>query len=145
MLDLDIFHIAVAHILDLYDAPKVHTRKTSLSAIAVPRRREVLSVLSDGPPHAVNEIVLRTKTDQPAVARHLGALRKAGAVTVVKRGQHRMYSLDAQRPKPVHDWVKVFEHYWKRQVDKIKGRTERKVLERLIRLDDARNQKKEDQ
>lgn len=114
------------------------------SAIAEPRRREVIIVLSDGQEYAVNEIVLRMKMAQPAVSKHLGALRKAGVVTVVKRGQHRMYRLNAEGLKPVRDWVKVFERYWTHQVDHIKQRAERKALERMIRLDNYSNQKKEE-
>ena len=113
------------------------------TAIAEPRRREVIAVLSDGQDHAVNQIVLRMKMAQPAVSKHLIALRKVGVVTVVKRGQHRMYRLNAEGLKPVHDWVKVFERYWTHQVDQIKQRAERKALERLIRLDDEPS-KKED-
>jgi DNA-binding transcriptional ArsR family regulator len=111
------------------------------SAIAEPRRREVILVLSDGQEYAVNEIVLRMKMAQPAVSKHLGALRKAGVVTVVKRGQHRMYRLNAEGLKPVRDWMKVFERYWTLQVDQIKQRAEKKALERMIRLDDNSNQK----
>jgi DNA-binding transcriptional ArsR family regulator len=114
------------------------------SAIAEPRRREVITVLSDGQEYAVNEIVLRMKMAQPAVSKHLGALRKAGVVTMVKRGQHRMYRLNAEGLKPVHDWVKYFERYWTHQVEQIKKRAERKALERMIRLDDGTNEKKED-
>lgn len=114
------------------------------SAIAEPRRREVIAVLSDGQDYAVNEIVLRMKMTQPSVSKHLGALRKAGVVTVIKRGQHRMYRLNAEGLKPVHDWVKVFERYWTHQVDQIKQRAERKALERMIRLDDESRKKKEE-
>jgi len=113
------------------------------SAIAEPRRREVIAVLSGGQEYAVNDIVLRMRMAQPAVSKHLGALRKAGVVTVVKRGQHRMYRLNAQGLKPVHDWVKVFERYWTHQVDQIKQRAERKALDRMIRLDHRPNQKEE--
>lgn len=113
------------------------------SAIAEPRRREVIAVLSGGKEYAVNEIVVRMKMAQPAVSKHLGALRKAGVVRVVKRGQHRMYRLNPEALKPVHDWAKVFERYWTHQVDQIKQRAERKALERMIRLHDGANQKKE--
>jgi len=118
------------------------------NAIAEPRRREVITVLSDGQEYAVNDIVLRMKMAQPSVSKHLGALRKAGVVTMVKRGQHRMYRLNPPGLKPVHDWVKVFERYWTHQVDQIKQRAERKALERLIRTNDSprhsSNQKKEE-
>ena len=114
------------------------------SAIAEPRRREVIAVLSDGREYAVNEVVVRMKMAQPAVSKHLSALRKAGVVTVVKRGQHRMYRLNAESLKPVHEWVKAFERYWTHQVDQIKQRAERKALERMIRVDDESKRKKEE-
>jgi DNA-binding transcriptional ArsR family regulator len=107
------------------------------SAIAEPRRREVIAVLSDGQEYPVNEVVLRMRIAQPAVSKHLGALRKAGVVTMVKRGQHRMYRLNPEGLKPVHDWVKVFERYWTHQVDQVKQRAERKALERMVRLKDG--------
>ena len=105
------------------------------SAIAEPRRREVILVLSDGREYAVNEIVLRMKMAQPAVSKHLGALRRAGVVTVIKRGQHRMYRLNAEGLKPVRDWMRVFERYWTQQIGEIKQRAERKALERMIRTE----------
>jgi len=111
------------------------------SAIAEPRRREVILVLSDGREYAVNEIVLRMKMAQPAVSKHLGALRKAGVVTVIKRGQHRMYRLNAEGLKPVREWMEIFERYWTQQVDQIKQRAEQKALERMVRLDDNSNPK----
>lgn len=114
------------------------------TAIAEPRRREVIAVLSDGKEYAVTEIVVRMKMAQPAVSKHLGALRKAGVVTVIKRGQHRMYRLNAESLKPVHEWAKAFEKYWTHQVDQIKQRAERKALERMIRIDDDTKPKKEE-
>lgn len=114
------------------------------SAIAEPRRREVIAVLSDGEEYAVNDIVIRMKMAQPSVSKHLGALHKAGVVSMVKRGQHRMYRLQPHGLKPVHDWVKVFERYWTHQVDQIKQRAERKALERMVRLDKGSIEEKED-
>jgi len=124
-------------------ARKTHSTDV-FGAIAEPRRREVITLLSDGQEYAVNEIVLRMRMAQPSVSKHLGALRKAGVVTMVKRGQHRMYRLNAEGLKPVHDWVKVFERYWTHQVDQIKQRAQRKALERMIRLGNGANHKKEE-
>ncbi len=106
------------------------------NAIAEPRRREVIGVLADGREHAVGEVVGRLRMTQPAVSKHLGVLRKIGVVTVIKRGQHRMYRLNASQLKPVHDWVKTFEQYWTHQLGQIKERAERKALEQLISKDD---------
>jgi DNA-binding transcriptional ArsR family regulator len=102
------------------------------NAIAEPRRREVIGVLADGREYSVGEVVVRLRMPQPAVSKHLGVLRKVGVVSVIKRGQHRMYRLNAAELKPVHDWVKTFEKYWTHQMGQIKERAERKALERMI-------------
>ncbi len=107
------------------------------NAIAEPRRREILGVLKDGQEWAVNDVVLRVKLPQPTVSKHLGVLRKVGVVTAVKRGQHRMYRLNAAQLKPVHDWVKIFEQYWTSQISRIKERAEQKALERILRAGDT--------
>ena len=119
------------------------THTDVFTAIAQPRRRQVIAILSDGQEYAVNDIVVRMKMAQSPVSKHLGALHKAGVVTVVKRGQHRMYRLKPEALKPVHEWVKVFERYWTHQVDQIKQRSERKALERLIRIEDLPPTKEE--
>jgi DNA-binding transcriptional ArsR family regulator len=105
------------------------------NAIAEPRRRQVIAVLADGREYAVGEVVTRMRMPQPAVSKHLGVLRKVGVVSVIKRGQHRMYRLNAAQLKPVHDWVKTFERYWTHQLGQIKERAERKALERMISSD----------
>jgi DNA-binding transcriptional ArsR family regulator len=105
------------------------------NAIAEPRRRDVIAVLADGKEYAVGEVVMRLRMPQPAVSKHLGVLRKVGVVSVIKRGQHRMYKLNAAKLKPVHDWVKTFERYWTHQLGQIKQRAELKALERIISND----------
>ena len=103
------------------------------NAIAEPRRREIIGMLDDGKEHAVGDVVLRLRMSQPAVSKHLGVLRKVGVVTVSKRGQLRMYRLNAKELKPVHDWVKVYERFWMQQLDRIKIRAEQKMAERIVR------------
>ena len=57
-------------------------------------------------------------------------LREVGLVSSEKQGQQRIYRLNAQELKAVHDWVKTFEHFWTNQIDRIKERAERKAAER---------------
>ncbi len=102
-------------------------------AIAEPRRREIIGLLDDGQEWAVNDVVARGRIRQPAVSKHLRVLRKVGVVTVVKRGQHRLYRLDAAQLQPVHDWVKSFERYWTGQLSRIKQRSEQKAMDRIAR------------
>src|ERR1700735_3670334 len=102
------------------------------NAIAEPRRRVLIAVVADGKEYAVGEVVVRLRMSQPTVSKHLGVLRKVGVVSVIKRGQHRMYRLNAAEVKAVHDWVKTCERYWTHQLGQIKERAERKALERII-------------
>ncbi len=105
------------------------------NAVAEPRRREVIAVLADGREYAVGEVVGRLRMSQPTVSKHLGVLRKVGVVSVIKRGQHRMYRLNGAELKPLHDWVKTFERYWTHQLGQIKERAERQALEQIISTD----------
>ena len=60
------------------------------NAIAEPRRREIIGMLSDGGSMRWAMLSLRLRMAQPAVSKHLGVLRKVGVVTVSKRGQMRL-------------------------------------------------------
>ncbi len=100
------------------------------NAVAEPRRREILDVLGDGRERAVNDVVEAVGIPQPSVSKHLAVLLKVGVVTVSRNGQMRMYRLNGSGLKPVHDWVKSYEHYWTHQMDRIKERAEQKMRDR---------------
>ena len=106
------------------------TTSDVFNAIAEPRRREIITVLAGGSARTVGDLVKTLDIPQPAVSKHLGVLRKVGLVTVSNRGHHRLYELNAQELKPVHDWVKHFERFWTHQADRIKARAERLARER---------------
>ncbi|MFC5860776.1 ArsR/SmtB family transcription factor [Acidicapsa dinghuensis] len=103
------------------------------NAVAEPRRREIIGLLSDGREWAVNDVVVRVNLAQPAVSKHLGVLREVGVVTVVKRGQQRMYRLEAERLKPIYEWAKTYEKLWTGQISRIKQRAEQKAMDRIAR------------
>ena len=107
--------------------PRAATTSDVFNAIAEPRRREIIDLLVNGREHAVGDLVLRLRIPQPAVSKHLGVLRKVGLVSASKRGQLRLYRLNAKELKPVHDWVKTYERYWTHQLDRIKERAEMKM------------------
>ncbi len=111
--------------------PRAATTTDVFNAIAEPRRREIIEVLGRGRAHAVGELVQTLRISQPAVSKHLGVLRKVGIVSVSKHGRHRLYRLNAEELKPVHDWVRTYERFWTHQLARIKERAERKVKERM--------------
>jgi DNA-binding transcriptional ArsR family regulator len=100
------------------------------NAIAEPRRRQIIDLLSQTSPRSVADLTAALNLRQPAVSKHLGVLRQVGVVSVTKQGQHRLYELNGQQLKPVHDWVKGYERFWTHQLKRIKDRAERVARER---------------
>jgi DNA-binding transcriptional ArsR family regulator len=87
------------------------TTSDAFNAVAEPRRRQILDVLSLGP-RPVNEIVEQMQMDQPLVSKHLRVLREVGAVQVREVGRQRVYQLDASALKPIADWLAGYEQLW---------------------------------
>ena len=109
--------------------PRTPTTADVFNAIAEPRRRQIVDLLARRGALAVGALVVALGLPQPAVSKHLGVLRKVGVVAVVKQGKQRVYSLEAEKLKTVHDWVKAFEELWGHQLDRIKQRAERRARE----------------
>ncbi len=103
--------------------PRAATTLDVFNAVAEPKRRRMLRVLSRGE-RSVNDIVTTLKWSQPQVSKHLGVLRQVGLVSVRHDGRQRFYRVNGERLKPIHDWVLTFEKFWKHQLDRIKVRAE---------------------
>ncbi len=123
--------------------PRAATTADVFNAIAEPRRREIITFLADGADHPVGDVVTQLGLGQPAVSKHLSVLRQVGLVTATKRGQLRLYRLNAKELKPVYDWVKDYERYWTHQLDRIKLRAEQKMLDRITRENQSPRQEKD--
>jgi DNA-binding transcriptional ArsR family regulator len=107
--------------------PRAPTTTDVFNAIAEPRRRHIVELLARRGALAVGVLAVTLGLPQPAVSKHLGVLRKVGVVAVVKQGKQRVYSLEADRLKTVHDWVKAVEELWGHQLDRIKERAEQRA------------------
>jgi len=105
------------------------TTTDAFNAVAEPRRRQILDLLARGE-RPVNDVVEALGLAQPQVSKHLRVLREVGLVEVRGAGQQRLYTLNADRLKTVYDWVRTFEPFWDRQLDRIKERAEREAAER---------------
>ena len=107
--------------------PRAPTTSDVFNAIAEPRRRQIVELLARRGALAVGTLVVALGLPQPAVSKHLGVLRKVGVVAVLKQGKQRVYSLEAEKLKTVHDWIKAFESLWGHQLDRIKERAEQRA------------------
>jgi DNA-binding transcriptional ArsR family regulator len=67
----------------------------------------------------VNEVVHLLGLAQPQVSKHLRVLREVGAVEVREDGRQRLYRLNGQALKPIHDWVKSYERTWSERFDQL--------------------------
>lgn len=105
------------------------TSSDVFNAIAEPRRRAIIDALAECGAQSVNALVAMLRLTQPTVSKHLSVLRQVGVVSVAKVGRQRMYRLDAEELKPVHDWAQSFERFWDHQLASIKERAERSADE----------------
>jgi DNA-binding transcriptional ArsR family regulator len=92
------------------------TTTDAFNAVAEPRRREILDALAGGE-RPVNDLVQLLGLAQPQVSKHLRVLREVGAVEVREEGRQRLYRLNGQALKPIHDWVKNYERSWSERFD----------------------------
>lgn len=99
---------------------RASTTSDVFNAIAEPQRREILNLLRGGE-RSVNDIVTALGLTQPQVSKHLRVLREVGLVNVRGEGQQRWYRLNADRLRPIHDWVKSYEQFWNETFDRLEN------------------------
>jgi DNA-binding transcriptional ArsR family regulator len=103
------------------------TTSDAFNAVAEPRRREILTLLV-AREHAVNEIVLALRIDQPSVSKHLRVLRDVGLVRMRCDGRQKFYQTNAEAIRPLHEWTGTFARYWAHQLRRIQQRAEARML-----------------
>jgi DNA-binding transcriptional ArsR family regulator len=86
------------------------TTADAFNAVAEPRRRQILDALAGGE-RPVNDIVELLGLAQPQVSKHLRVLREVG--------RRRLYRLNGDALKPIHDWVKGYERLWSERFDEL--------------------------
>jgi DNA-binding transcriptional ArsR family regulator len=96
------------------------TTSDVFNAVAEARRREILDALMAGE-KPVGAIVNDLSMSQPQVSKHLRVLSEVGLVRCRAEGRRRLYSLEPERLRPMHEWLAKYE---------------RTLNERLNRMDD---------
>src|SRR3954452_14599367 len=97
----------------VYDCSMARAATTTdaFNAVAEPRRRQILDLLAQRE-RPVNDLVELLGLAQPQVSKHLRVLREVDLVHVRDEGRHRMYRLNAEPLKPIHDWLAKYEQAW---------------------------------
>ena len=94
------------------------TTHDPFNAVAEPKRRQVLAALGMRE-LSVNDLVALLGWNQPSVSKHLGVLKQVGLVEERRVGRQRMYRVNAERLKPIFDWVTPFEQMWSERFDRL--------------------------
>ncbi|MCI0550005.1 MAG: metalloregulator ArsR/SmtB family transcription factor [Anaerolineae bacterium] len=94
------------------------TTHDPFNAVAEPKRRQLIQALGSKE-LPVNEIVALLGWNQPTVSKHLKVLKQVGLVGERRVGRQRLYRVNAERLKPIFDWVTPFERYWTERFERL--------------------------
>jgi DNA-binding transcriptional ArsR family regulator len=93
---------------------------TAFEVLAEPNRRRILDSLRDGE-RPVGELVHELRMSQPAVSKHLRALRDAGLVEVRPDAQRRYYRLRAGPLQELDAWIAPYRRFWEHRLDALEA------------------------
>jgi len=94
------------------------TTSDVFNAIGEAHRREILDVLIAGE-KAVGTIVNDLSMSQPQVSKHLRVLSEVGLVRYRAEGRRRLYRLEPEHLRPMHDWLAKYEQAWNDRLDRM--------------------------
>jgi len=112
------------------------TTHDPFNAVAEPKRRQVLAVIGTEE-LSVNDIVERLGWNQPMVSKHLKVLKHVGLLSERRVGRQRIYRVNAERLRPIFDWVTPFEQFWNERFDRLD-----KVLQEMQKKENQNDIKK---
>ncbi len=88
------------------------------NAVAEAHRRDILDTLITGE-KAVGTIVNDLPMSQPQVSKHLRVLSEVGLVRCRAEGRRRLYRLDPEHLRPLHEWLAKYEQAWNDRLDRL--------------------------
>ena len=89
----------------------------TFTALSDPTRRSILEMLSAKGALAAGDIYEAFDTSAPAISQHLKVLREAKLVSVEKRAQQRIYSVNAKGLEDMERWINEMRRYWNERFD----------------------------
>ena len=91
-----------------FSVPRASTSSDVFNAIAEVHRRKILDALVAGE-RPVGELVEELHLAQTQVSKHLRVLSEVGLVHCRAVGRRRLYRLDHEKLRPLHDWMEKYE------------------------------------
>lgn len=93
-------------------------RRDPWQALADPTRRQIIEVLSKAP-QTVNAIAKNFDISRPAISKQLKILEESALVIIEKQGRERVCTLSLAPLEEVQSWVKQYEYFWLKKLDKL--------------------------
>ncbi len=103
-----------------------HANTDVFTAIAHPVRREILHQLSETD-LTVKHLAGKFKITRPAISQHLAVLLEVGLVSMQETGRENVYHLEPERLQEVEAWVRQYERFWTKKLDKLGDYLKRKL------------------
>jgi len=104
---------------------KSATLDRTFSALADPKRRDILERLSRGPA-SISELAQPFGISLPGVMKHVRILEEAHLVTTKKNGRTRECRLGPEQMDDVTRWIEMQRDRWERRLDRLEAYIERK-------------------
>lgn len=88
-------------------------------ALADPTRRAIFERLCRDGAQTVRALTDQAGVSQPAVSKHLAALKLAGLVRDRHEGRETHYSAKPQGLRPLIDWMSHYGAFWNDRLDRL--------------------------
>jgi DNA-binding transcriptional ArsR family regulator len=98
----------------------MHAEPTAvLKSLSDPTRRAIFERLSRDGEMTVHALTVPSGVSQPAVSKHLGALRLAGLVRGRREGRETYYQAEPKALAPLIDWISFYSAFWHSRFDRL--------------------------
>jgi DNA-binding transcriptional ArsR family regulator len=97
------------------EMPKVHD--VLFKSLADPTRRALFERLCQEGEQTVGALTAQAGVSQPAVSKHLAALKQAGLVRDRHEGRETRYAAQLSALAPLMDWTKQMTGFWEKRFD----------------------------
>src|SRR5215469_13269343 len=88
-------------------------------ALGDPTRRAIFEKLSLEGEQTVHALTDFAGVSQPAVSKHLGALKFVGLVRDRRQGRETHYSVEPDGLDPLIDWLNHYSAFWRDRFDRL--------------------------
>jgi DNA-binding transcriptional ArsR family regulator len=89
------------------------------NALSVDKRRKIVEMLASDGQLAATAIAGKFQVSPPAISQHLKILRQANLVSMEKRGQQRLYTINPGKVEELEYWAERVTRQWEERFNKL--------------------------